>query len=122
MTVSNFDFIHLLEIVEDKAVLMIFWAAFGMFFSMLILFIPFMILKKLNKKVKMRNSLGFFTSIFLLCWIVGFVTQIILFFSGVSGIKLFFIWLAMLLTYVVFGLVNKKMILKWCHTVIKEKT
>lgn len=122
MTVSNFDFIHLLEIVEDQPVLMVFWAAFGMFFGTLILFVPFMILRKLNKKVKIENSLGLVTSVLLLCWVIGFVTQIILFFSGVSGIKLFFIWIAMLFTYVAFGLSNKKMILKWGNTVIKERT
>jgi hypothetical protein len=76
-----------------------------------------MILRKRNKKVKIENSIELVTSVLLLCWIIGFVTQIILFFSGVSGIKLFFIWIAMLLTYVVFGIFNKKMILKWSSTI-----
>lgn len=120
--VLNFDFIPLLELFENQPVLMVFLAAFGIFFGTFILFIPFMILRRLNKKVKIENSLRLVTSILLLCWVIGFVTQIILFFAGVSGIKLFFIWITMLFTYVVFGLFNKKMILKWGNTVIKEKT
>lgn len=119
MEVLNFDFVHLLEIVEDKPALMVFWAAFGMFFSMVILFIPFLFLRKLKRTTKIDNSLKLVASILFLCWMIGFVTQIALFFSGVSGIKLFFIWITMLLTYVVFGAFNKKMILKWGNTVIK---
>ncbi|HEX9601253.1 MAG TPA: hypothetical protein VF985_07185 [Mariniflexile sp.] len=116
----SFDVVSILETIEQQPVYMVFWAAFGVFFSLLALFFPFMILKKINRMAKMENSVGLIVSIVLLCWIIGFITQIILFFSGVSGIKLFFIWIAMFLTYMVFGVFNKKMILKWSNTIIKR--
>jgi hypothetical protein len=119
---SGFDVVSILETMEQQPVYMVFWAAFGMFFSTLVLFIPFIILRKLYKTAKIENGIGLVVSILLLCWIIGFVTQMILFFSGVSGIKLFFIWIAMFLTYAVFGVFNKKMILKWSNTITKTGT
>ena len=116
----SFDFISILETIEQQPVYMVVWAAFGMFFSTLILYLPIIfILRKLNKLAKIENDIGLVVSILLLCWIIGFVTQMILFFLGVSGIKLFFIWMAMFFTYVVFGVFNKKMIVKWSTTLIK---
>lgn len=119
---SDFDFISILETVEQQPVYMVFWAAFGMFFSALVLFIPFIFLRKLNNTAKIESGIGLAVSILLLCWIIGFVTQIVLFFSGVSGIKLFFIWITMFLTYMVFGVSNKKMILKWSNAITKTGT
>ncbi|OQP58581.1 hypothetical protein [Niastella populi] len=115
----SFDFISILETIERQPVYVVFWAAFGMFFCSIVLFVPVIILRKLNKTAKIDNGIGLVASILLLCWIIGFVTQMILFFSGVSGIKLFFIWMAMFLTYVVFGVFNKNMILKWSATLTK---
>lgn len=115
----GFDLISILETIERQPVYVVFWAAFGMFFCTFVLFVPLMILRKLNKTAKIEKGIGLVVSILLLCWIIGFVTQMILFFSGVSGIKLFFIWMAMFLTYVVFGVFNKKMILKWSTTLTK---
>lgn len=119
---SSFDFISVLEVLEQHPEYMVFWAAFGIFFSALILFIPVIILRKLTKMTKMENGIGLAVSALMICWIVGFVTQILLFFSGVSGIKLFFIWIVLFLTYVVFTILNKKMILKWSHTLTKKDT
>ena len=115
----NFDFISILEAIERQPVYVVFWAAFGMFFCTVTLFVPLMFLRKLNKTAKIGNGIRLVVSILLLCWIIGFVTQMILFFSGISGIKLFFIWMAMFLTYVVFGIFNKNMILKWSATLTK---
>ncbi len=115
----NFDFISILEAIERQPVYVVFWAAFGMFFCTVTLFVPLMFLRKLNKTAKIGNGIRLVVSILLLCWIIGFVTQMILFFSGISGIKLFFIWMAMFLTYVVFGIFNKNMILKWSAALTK---
>ncbi|MDR7208346.1 hypothetical protein [Flavobacterium piscis] len=122
MMVSSFDLISVLEALEQHPEYMVIWAAFGIFFSALVLFIPVIILRKLNKTVKIENAIGLAVSALMICWIVGFVTQILLFFSGVSGIKLFFIWIVLFLTYVVFTILNKKMILKWSHTLTKKDT
>lgn len=114
------NFIFILEMLEDNPVIMVLWAAFGIFFSSLVLFAPLIIfLRKISVKDKAEDFIGLVTSILFICWIVGFITQMILFFSGIPGIKLFFIWISMFLTYVVFGIFNQKMILKWGSTMTR---
>ncbi|WP_168208926.1 hypothetical protein [Chitinophaga sp. XS-30] len=121
MMAFSSDFISILETIEQQPVYVVLWAAFGMFFCSFALFVPLIILRKLNKAAKIENVAGVIAGIMLLCWIAGFVTQIILFFSGVSGIKLLLIWIAMFLTYVVFGVCNRKMILKWGNSITSKK-
>ena len=122
MMESSFSFISILEIVEQEPVYMVLWAAFGFFFGSLVLFIPIIILRKATKTVKVEKGVGLAVTILMLCWVMGFVTQMVLFFSDVPGIKLFFIWISMVFTYVVFGMFNKKMILKWSNTITKTNT
>lgn len=114
------DFISILEMIEKTPVYMVLWAAFGIFFSSLLLFAPIAMLRKVTKTAKVERGIGVAVTILMLCWAMGFVTQMGLFFSDVPGIKLFFIWIAMFLTYVVFGLSNRKMILKWGSAMTKS--
>ena len=116
----NSEFISILEMIENNPVYMVLWAAFGLFFSSLVLFVPIKILSKIIKTTKVERGIGVSVTILMLCWLIGFVTQMGLFFSGIPGIKLFFIWVVMFLTYTVFSFYNRKMILKWISVTTKS--
>ena len=51
----------------------------------------------------------------------GFITQIILLFSGVPALKMALIWLAMIIVYGVFVLFNRRMIYKILSTFNETK-
>lgn len=51
----------------------------------------------------------------------GFITQIILLFSGVPALKMALIWLAMIIVYGIFVLFNRRMIYKILSTFNETK-
>lgn len=54
-------------------------------------------------------------------YVFGFITQIILLFSGVPALKMALIWLAMIIVYGIFVLFNRRMIYKILSTFNETK-
>ena len=114
----NYSFIDLARIVNDNPLSMVLWSAFGV---PLIVFIVSMLLIIL-RKLKIRNAFKTDTlllifSLVIITWVMGFITQIIMLFTQVSGLRMLIIWIVMLICYMGFLLFNKKMIIKWAKSI-----
>ncbi len=107
-----FKSLPFLEAVMEQPMLMVAWAAFGvpLLIFLLVLF------SKIYRSFKFSFQIDIviFSSLFF-TWIAGFVVMIILLFSGISGIKLYFIWITILVSSFVFSAINHKSIAKYAN-------
>ncbi len=117
------EIMNLIGYIEESPHIMVLWSAFGIFFCIFLLSIPMYIIRKLGFGKYFEKPFAILIGVILVSWGIGFVTQIILFFSGVSGLRLMLIWSVMFMTYLIFGLFNRKMIFKWANekSVLKRK-
>ncbi len=107
----NSSIAEFLNIINQNPVYMVFGVAFGM---PLFMFIYGITLGRLFRKSffsKVLNTILFTT--FGGVWIMGFILMMILFFIGVSGIKLFFSTLLLFLFVLTFVVVNYKTVNKF---------
>ena len=103
-----FKFIDILYKISNEPGILVAFAAFHPFtFVVLIPF--FWILKKLGIYAPKRD-IGLFglgvTFIVAMGWLMGFVSQILLLFMGISGIKMVFIYISMYLCITAFVVTN----------------
>ncbi|MDP9955962.1 hypothetical protein J2X97_001599 [Epilithonimonas hungarica] len=103
-----FNMIDILRNIEAEPGVLVAFAAFHPF-ALVILIIPLWILKKIGV-YKPIESLGIFgfsmTVIFMVGWLMGFVSQILLMFMGVSGLKMLMVYFSMYLCITAFVIVN----------------
>lgn len=102
---------------EDSQVVVVAFATFGVPLFSFLLYLLFRLL---------RIKVGPVASSSLAALAVGytffgFITQMILLFSGVSALKMALIWLAMIIVYGVFVLFNCRMIYKMTVTLNETK-
>ncbi len=113
----NSSMVNLIQEINDDPAIMIL-LTFGVILCLFLLVGILIVIQKLG----LGNYFGlgnysantftvFFVVIFFSCWL-GFITQLLLLSSGVSGLRMFFIWIVMFMTYLVFAFLNKKMIIK----------
>lgn len=103
-----FEIIKILKYVEREPGILVAYAAFHPV-ALLLLYIPFIVFKKIGlyKPKDTLSKFGFsLTMTILVGWIMGFVSQILLFFMGVSGIKMLLIYLSMYLCIIFYVLFN----------------
>jgi len=104
----HFNIIDILHSIEAEPGVLVAFAAFHPF-ALMILLIPLWILKKVGIYRPVQN-LGIFgfsvVCIMTVGWLLGFVSQILLMFLGVSGLKMLMIYFAMYLCITAFVIVN----------------
>lgn len=104
----HFDIIDILRNIESEPGILVAFAAFHPFVLMLLL-IPLWIFKKIGLYTP-AQELGIFgfsvTVIMMVGWLMGFVSQILLMFMGVSGLKMLMVYFAMYLCITAFVIVN----------------
>ena len=118
----SFKAYQFLADIEANRHYMVLWAAFGVPLFMLALTLPFYILRKLGLYEFMKP---FYSVIYLslgISWILGFITLMVLYFSEVSGIRMFLIWILMFLTYFVFSVFNRNMLNRWVDEISNTKS
>lgn len=115
----NSSIIKLIHIVNDEPVIMVLWSSFGMFLCFILLVIILKIIQKLGLGNYFDNTFNLISGVMLFSCVLGSLTQILLLLSNVSGLRMFFIWLAMFMIYSVFTFLNQKMIIKWMADLIK---
>lgn len=104
----HFNFIDLLRHIQDEPGILVAFAAFHPF-ALLLLTIPLWILKKIGlyKPVQTLGIFGFsVVCIMMGGWLIGFVSQMLMMFMGVPGIKMLLIYIAMYLCITAFVIVN----------------
>lgn len=110
----NYRFIELAKLTEDNPVFMVFWSAFGVPLVVFVVGMILIVLRKLHlRKAFEIDTMLLLVSLSTITWIMGFITQIIMFFTQVSGLRMLIIWIVMLICYTGFLLFNRKMVLKW---------
>ena len=103
-----FNLIDILRSIETEPGVLVAFAAFHPF-ALLLLTIPLWIFKKVGV-YKPAQELGIFgfsvVVIMMVGWLMGFVSQILLMFMGVSGLKMLMIYFSMYLCITAFVIVN----------------
>lgn len=117
MTAFVSDILNCLQ-NDDSQVFVITFAAFGVPLFSLFLYLLFRILR--IKVGPVANSS--LAALAVGYTFFGFITQMILLFSGVPALKMALIWLAMIIVYGVFVLFNCRMIYKILATFNEAKT
>lgn len=106
-----FNIIEILRLLEEKPVILVFFAAFHPVALLLISLIPLWILRKtgLFKPKEHLGNFGF-SVIFIGCvgWLLGAFSQLILLFMAIPVIKLLLIYFSMYLCLTAFTIVNLK--------------
>lgn len=103
-----FNIIDILHSIEAEPGFLVAFAAFHPF-ALLILLIPLWIFRKIGvyKPAEELEIFGFaVVCIMMVGWLLGFVSQILLMFMGVSGIRMLMIYFAMYLCVTAFVIVN----------------
>lgn len=103
-----FNFIDILRHIEAEPGILVAFASFHPF-ALLLLVIPLWIFKKLGiyKPVQELGLFGFCVVVVMMVgWLMGFVSQILLMFMGVSGLKMLLIYFSMYLCIIAFVAVN----------------
>lgn len=104
-----FKYLPFIEFIIKEPMFVVIWATFGVPLLMFILFL----LTRLYKNVSFATNLNtiIFSSLSF-TWIAGFIISIVLLFSGVSGIKLYFIWITLCVSSFIFSTFNNNAITK----------
>lgn len=118
MMAFNFNIINLLQQINKEPVLMVLWSSFGMFLCFIVLVVVLKMIQKLGFGNYFGNTFILLSATILFSCVLGSITQTLLLFSEVSGLHMFFIWLAMFATYFIFIVSNKKIITKWLSTLV----
>ena len=109
-----FNIIEILRHIEAEPGVLVAFAAFHPF-VLLLLTIPLWIFKKIGV-YKPAQTLGLFgfcvVVIMMVGWLLGFVSQILLMFMGISGLKMLLIYLSMYLCITACVVVNARGLLK----------
>ena len=105
-----FNFIDILRHIESEPGVLVAFSAFHPF-ALLLLTIPLWLFKKLGI-YKPAETLGIFgfsmVVIMMVGWLMGFVSQILLMFMGVEGMKMLLIYISMYFCITGFVIVNAK--------------
>lgn len=109
----------LINIINDEPVIMVLWSTFGIFLCFILLVVTLKIVQKIGLGNYFGNTFNLISGVMLFSCVLGSITQILLLFSEVSGLRMFFIWLSMFMTYLVFAFLNKKIIIKLMSELIK---
>ena len=115
MTEFVSDILNYLQNNENAQGVVVALAAFGVPLFSFLLYLLFRILRIKVGAMASRALAALVTGFF------GFITQIILLFSGVPALKMALIWLAMIIVYGIFVLFNRRMIYKILSTFNETK-
>jgi hypothetical protein len=109
----NSSMVNLIQEINDEPIIMVLWSTFGVFLCFILLVVILKIIQKLGLGNYFGNTFTVLSGVLMFSCALGFITQMLLLFSEVSGLRMFFIWIVMFMTYLVFAFLNKKMIIKW---------
>jgi len=97
----------LTPVIEERGYLVM-WAAFGVFFSGVILILILSWIGKLLFKAFFDKVVFVIVTTLLATWLTGFVSMMIFLFTGISGIKMLLIWITLFLGYLIFSIINRR--------------
>lgn len=110
-----FNIIDILRTIEAEPGFLVAFAAFHPF-AIMVLAIPLWIFRKMGV-YKPAEELGMFgfsvVVIFMVGWLLGFVSQILMMFMAIPGLKMLMIYLSMYLCITAFVIVNAYGMKKW---------
>lgn len=114
-----FKYLPFLEEIINEPVYIVIWTTFGLPLLMVTLYQ----LSKLYRKsffAKRLNTI-IFTSLGIL-WITGFILMLVLLSLKISGIKMYFIWILLVISSFIFTIFNSNSISKKFDELIKKKS
>lgn len=100
-----YDFIKEIEANRQYIVM---WSAFGMPLFILALTLPLYIFRKIGLYPYLKPFYSVLYGSLLITWILGFITMMILFFTEVSGIRMFIVYVLIFISYLFFTIFNYK--------------
>jgi len=114
----SFKLYDFIRAIEGNRQYIVMWSAFGMPLLILALTLPLYLFRKIGLDKVFKPFYVVLYGSLLITWILGFVTMMILFFTEVSGIRMFIIYLLIFATYVFFTIFNYKKL----NSVVDEKS
>jgi hypothetical protein len=118
----SFKLYHFLEQLDANPQYMVLWASFGVPLLMLGLALPAFIARKSRLE---KYSKPFFSILYIsliVSWLTGFVVMMIFLFTGVSGIRMFIVWILLFITYFIFTIFNHNQIDRWLKQLTESKS
>jgi hypothetical protein len=109
----SFKYYEILHYFEAEPAMVVMCAAFGIPLLMFALALPLYIFRKIGLDKTLKPFYSILYIPLAISWIIGFVLMMILLFTGVSGIRMVLIWSLLYLTYLAFGIFNRKAINRW---------
>lgn len=109
----SFKYYEILQYFESEPMMVVMFAAFGVPLFMFALSLPLYIFRKIGLDKTLKPFYSILYIPLAITWIIGFILMIILLMTGVSGIRMVIVWTLMYLTYLVFGIFNRKAINRW---------
>lgn len=110
-----FNSIEIIQSIDREPGILVAFAAFHPIALLLILLLPLWILKKTGVYIP-KETYGIFgvsvTMIIIIGWLMGFASQILLLFTGVSGLRMLMIYFSMYLCITAFVIFNAKSLQK----------
>lgn len=118
----NSNIIEFLNLITNEPHFMVFGAAFGI---PLFMFAYAMTLGRIYRNTSFSSTLNtvIFTTLGI-TWLMGTILMLVLFFTGISGIKLFIIWILVFVFISIFVITNFSSVNKFLNEqveVIKQK-
>ena len=114
----SFKLYDFIKEIEANRRYIVMWSAFGVPLLILALTLPLYILRKIGLYPYLKPFYSILYGSLLITWIIGFVAMMVLFFTEVSGIRMFMIYALIFITYIFFTIFNYKNL----NTVIDEKS
>lgn len=117
----SFEYSEYIKKIDLKPELILLWSGLGIPVLMIILAIPVGILRKigLHNYIPQINTVIYGS--LLLAWLLGTVTILLLYFLGISGVRLALVWLVLFFGYFLFCLFNGTPIRKLYATLTQGK-
>ncbi len=118
----SFEIPAWIKTLIDQPVYIVVWAAFGVFFGAMIITLILSWIGKIVSTKALDNIIIPLVSAIMLTWITGFLSMIILLFTGLSGIKMLLIWISIFVGYLVFSILNRRAIERFANDIGTKKT
>lgn len=117
----SFKLYDFMKDIDSNPQTVVMWAAFGVPLTMLTLTFPLFLFRKMGLYPALKPYYSVLYLSLGISWILGFITQMVLFFTEVSGIRMALIWIIMFFVYFTFCSFKRRQLNRWLDALSKAK-
>ena len=117
----SFKLYDFMKDIDSDPQAIVMWAAFGVPLTMLALTFPLFLFRKMGLYPALKPYYRVLYLSLGISWILGFITQMIFFFTAVSGVRMALIWIIMFFVYFTFCSFKRRQLNRWLDALSKTK-